>query len=273
MSNIKEMKLYTDANRILKDLEALGYSKDDKLDLTDLNQFDQLHYHGISSVQDAIDSISIEQKDKVLEVGAGWGGPSRYIAHKTQAHVFALEVQQDYSDVGVELTRRTNLENLVTHINQDFQNFSLNESKFDKVVSWLALYHIPNREAYTNKIFNLLHENGMLFIEDLTFGKGFKSSHGTMLENKLFANSLEKYSDYIETCANVGFEIIDHTDMSSSWKNFTSERLKILRTKKKNYEKTHSAEGYRTIEDFYATAAECFSENIIGGIRLICMKK
>ena len=273
MSNIKEMKLYSDANRILKDLEALGYSKDDKLDLTDLNQFDQLHYHGISSVQDAIDSINIEQNDKVLEVGAGWGGPSRYIAHKTQAHVFALELQQDYSDVGVELTRRTNLENLVTHINQDFQNFSLNESKFDKVVSWLALYHIPNREAYTNKIFNLLHENGMLFIEDLTFGKGFKSSHGTMLENKLFANSLEKYSDYIETCANVGFEIIDHTDMSSSWKNFTSERLKILRTKKKNYEKTHSTEGYRTIEDFYATAAECFSENIIGGIRLICMKK
>ena len=61
--------------------------------------------------------------------------------------------------------------------------------------------------------------------------------------------------------------------MSSSWKNFTSERLKILRTKKKNYEKTHSTEGYRTIEDFYATAAECFSEDIIGGIRLICMKK
>ena len=92
MSNIKEMKLYSDANRIWKDLEALGYSKDDKLDLTDLNQFDQLHYHGISSVQDAIDSINIEQNDKVLEVGAGWGGPSRYIAHKTQAHVFALEL-------------------------------------------------------------------------------------------------------------------------------------------------------------------------------------
>ena len=43
MNNIKEMKLYSDAYRIFKDLKALGYSEDDKLNLEDVNQFDQLH--------------------------------------------------------------------------------------------------------------------------------------------------------------------------------------------------------------------------------------
>ena len=150
--------------------------------------------------------------------------------------------------------------------------FSLNESKFDKVVSWLALYHIPNREAYTNKIFNLLHENGMLFIEDLTFGSSFESSHKEMLEKKLFANSLEKYSDYLDTCANVGFEIVEHKDMSLDWESFTKERLKLLQANRNNHEKIHGVEGYSTIEDFYKTVAEGFAENIIGGIRLICKK-
>ena len=51
MNNIKEMKLYSDAHRILKALKALGYSEDDKLNLEDVNQFDQLHYHGTLSVQ------------------------------------------------------------------------------------------------------------------------------------------------------------------------------------------------------------------------------
>ena len=272
MNNIKEMKLYSDAYRIFKDLKALGYSEDDKFNLEDVNQFDQLHYHGTLSVQKAIETINIEENDNVLEVGAGWGGPSRYIAYKTRAHVSALELQQDYSEVGKELTLKTGLDGLVTHINQDFLNFSPKDQCFNKIVSWLALYHIPYRKQYTDKIFNLLNKNGMLFIEDLTFGSGFKSSHKEMLEKKLFANSLEKYSDYLDTCANVGFEIVDHKDMSSDWESFTHERLKLLQTNRSNHEKIHGVEGYNTIEDFYKTIAECFAENIIGGIRLICKK-
>ena len=272
MNDIKDMKLYSDAYRIFKDLKAIGYSEDDKLNLVDLNQFDQLHYHGTLSVQEAIETINIQENDNVLEVGAGWGGPSRFIAYKTRAHVSALELQKDYSEVGKELTLRTGLESFVTHINQDFLNFSERNNCFNKIVSWLALYHIPNRKKYTQKLFNLLYQNGMLFIEDLTFGSGFESSHKEILEKKLFANSLEKYSDYLEICAKAGFEIVEHKDMSSDWENYTKERLKVLQTNRNNHEKIHGVEGYSTIEDFYKTVADGFAENIIGGIRLICKK-
>ena len=272
MNDIKDMKLYSDAYRIFKDLKEIGYSEDDKLDLVDLNQFDQLHYHGTLSVQEAIETINIQENDNVLEVGAGWGGPSRFIAYKTRAHVSALELQKDYSEVGKELTLRTGLESFVTHINQDFLNFSERNNCFNKIVSWLALYHIPDRKKYTQKLFNLLYQNGMLFIEDLTFGSGFESSHKEILEKKLFANSLEKYSDYLEICAKAGFEIVEHKDMSSDWENYTKERLKVLQTNRNNHEKIHGVEGYSTIEDFYKTVADGFAENIIGGIRLICKK-
>ena len=114
------MKLYSDAYRIFKDLRALGYAEDDKLSLEDVNQFDQLHYHGTLSVQEAIETINIQENDNVLEVGAGWGGPSRYIAYKTGAYVSALELQQDYSEVGKELTLRTGLQRFVTHITKIF---------------------------------------------------------------------------------------------------------------------------------------------------------
>ena len=192
MNDIKKMKLYSDAYRIFRDLKALGYSKNDKLNLEDVNQFDQLHYHGTLSVQEAITTINIKKNDNVLEVGAGWGGPSRYIAYKTRAYVSALELQKDYSEVGQELTRRTGLEDLVKHINQDFLNFSQVENCFNKIVSWLALYHIPDREKYTEKLFNLLSKNGMLFIEDLTFGESFDSPHMAMLEKKTVRELIRK---------------------------------------------------------------------------------
>ena len=169
------MKLYSDAYRIFKDLKALGYSEDDKLNLEDVNQFDQLHYYGTLSVQEAIDSINIQENDNVLEVGAGWGGPSRYIACKTRAHVSALELQQDYSEVGQELTLRTGLESFVSHINQDFLNFSQKSACFNKIVSWLALYHIPNRKKYTAKLFNLLIKMGCSSLKTLLLGAGLRA--------------------------------------------------------------------------------------------------
>ena len=60
--------------------------------------------------------------------------------------------------------------------------------------------------------------------------------------------------------------------MSSDWESFTKERLKLLQANRNNHEKIHGVEGYSTIEDFYKTVAEGFTENIIGGIRLICKK-
>ena len=48
--------------------------------------------------------------------------------------------------------------------------------------------------------------------------------------------------------------------------------MSIAETLKNKHEKIHGVDGYITIEDFYKTAAKCFAENIIGGIRLVCMK-
>ena len=51
------------------------------------------------------------------------------------------------------------------------------------------------------------------------------------------------------------------------------EARKLLLQKNRNsHEKIHGVEGYSAIEEFYTTVAECFAENIIGGIRLICQK-
>ena len=127
------MKLYENASRIFNDLEANGYPDRSYLDLTVLNKFDQLHYHGTDSVIDCINQLDIKNSDLVLEVGAGWGGPSRFIANKTHASVVALDIQDDYTQVGRALTERTKLNSLVDHITSDFLEFENNNKKFDKI--------------------------------------------------------------------------------------------------------------------------------------------
>jgi cyclopropane fatty-acyl-phospholipid synthase-like methyltransferase len=271
-SNIKKMNLYKNSSRILRDLEFLGFENDCKVGLKLLNKFDQLHYHGIQSVNNCIKLLSIEKDNLVLEVGAGWGGPSRVISNETGAKTFALELQEDYSDVGRQLTGRTGLSNLVKHITSDFLEYSGDGMLFDKIVSWLALYHIPRRKEYLTKIYNLLKAGGQIFIEDLTLGKSYTSDDDTMLDKKLFANSMLHYQDYAQSMSDIGFKLSLIEDMSLDWKNFTQERHKILLKNKKSYIEIHGTEGYGLIEDFYNTAYTSFDREIIGGIRIVCSK-
>ena len=107
--NVKDMKLYAEADSIVAELSALGFGPGSTLDFNEVCKIDQLHYHGAASVQLAIDDLAIKKNASVLEIGAGWGGPSRFIAGKTEAKVIALELQSDFNSVGESITERCGL--------------------------------------------------------------------------------------------------------------------------------------------------------------------
>ena len=60
----------------------------------------------------------------------------------------ALELQPDQNELAIELTRRCNIESRVDHVCGDFLDFDFGAHRFDAVVSWLALYHIPERPRH-----------------------------------------------------------------------------------------------------------------------------
>ena len=79
---IKSMKLYNFIDRVYNELKELGKEKTGDLSTSELSSFDQLHYHGTEAIDYAIAKCDINEKSKVLEIGSGIGGPSRYIAQK-----------------------------------------------------------------------------------------------------------------------------------------------------------------------------------------------
>ena len=133
------MKLYTGADSIITELSALGFGPRSPLNFNEVCKIDQLHYHGAASVQLAIDALAIKENSHVLEIGAGWGGPSRFIAGRTKAQVTALELQNDFNSVGESITKRCGLNSFVTHRQDDFLQVEFKNFKFEHIVSWLAL--------------------------------------------------------------------------------------------------------------------------------------
>lgn len=112
-----------------------------------------------------IDKLHLNSESKIINIGSGLSGPSRYFAHKIKAHIVSIELQEDLHRIATELTERCGLSQYVENISGDFlQVFqscchlfaklgqNMKESHYTSIVSWLTVLHISNRE----KLFDLV---------------------------------------------------------------------------------------------------------------------
>ena len=270
--NIKSMNLYNNVDRIFNELREIGKSESDNLSVEDLTKFDQFHYHGTDAIDLAIRILGINNNSKILDVGSGIGGPARYIANKTGAEVTAIELQSDQNNLASDLTKRCGLTDKVNHICGDILDYDFKDQKFDAVVSWLTLYHISDHQILLKKLYDLLNPNGFFYTEDITSRINLNKADLKDIEKEIYGKHLPYFDKYISNLEHNGFELIFSEDMSSSWTDFTKERIKKYNSEKERNIRVHGKEVYDNLNSFYNFVGQYFSNGKLGGIRVIAKK-
>ena len=270
--NIKSMKLYNNVDRIFNELREIGKSTSSTLLVEDLTKFDQLHYHGTDAIDIFIEKLEINEKTKILDVGSGIGGPARYIANKTGAEITAIELQSDQNNLAKDLTKKCGLSNKVNHICGDILDYDFKNQTFDAVVSWLTLYHIANHEILLKKLFDLLNPNGFFYTEDITSRINLSDADRKEIKKEIYGIHLPYFDNYISNLEQNGFKLIFSEDMSSSWTDFTKERIKKYNSEKERNIRVHGKEVYDSLNSFYNFVGQYFSNGKLGGIRVIAKK-
>ena len=269
--SIKSMELYPQPDRLLVELRARGFADDDAVPVEVLAEVDQLHYHGTAALDVAIEQARIDSSSRVLEVGSGWGGCARWLAHRAGASVTTVEMQADYDAIGRSLTRRTGLDDRVTHVNADFLDFEP-EPVHTHVASWLALFHIPDRPRYLAKIAAALEPGGALWAEDLYAREPIPDRERAAFEARLFPNSLVGIDEYRAGLRDAGLEVIHAEDMSADWTDFTATRAAAFRADRASFETRHDPATFEALDRFYDGMASDFSRGYVGGIRVLARK-
>ena len=270
--NIKSMNLYNNVDRIFNELREIGKSESDNLSVEDLTKFDQFHYHGTDAIDLAIRILGINNNSKILDVGSGIGGPARYIANKTGAEVTAIELQSDQNNLASDLTKRCGLTDKVNHICGDILDYDFKDQKFDAVVSWLTLYHISDHEILLKKLYDLLNPNGFFYTEDITSRINLNEADLKEIEKEIYGKHLPHFDKYISNLEHHGFELIFSEDMSSSWTDFTKERIKQYNSEKERNIRVHGKEVVDSLNSFYNFVGQYFSNGKLGGIRVVAKK-
>ena len=271
--NINDMNLYKTTNRFMKSYLELKNRLKRTPTVYDLADIDHLHYNGTKAVDFAIKKTKINKNSIILDIGSGIGGPARYIAKKTGAKIYAVEIQKELNEVGNILTKEQKLNKNIKHINKDIQKFIPNKIKFNCILSWLSLYHISDHKKLFGKIFSALKSDGLFYSEDFFKIKDFNEKEKNNLSKNFYANHLVTYENYLEELRDQNFIIISHYNMSSVWEVFTKKRLKNYEKNSKANIKLYGLKTVRNIQSFYRLAHNLLADKKIGGIRFLCKKK
>lgn len=265
---IKTMKLYSAVDRIHNDLAGLGYHREDALDVRVLAALDQLHYHGTDAVDAAIRELGLTAGAQVLDIGAGFGGPARWLAQTIGAHVTAIELQEDMNAIASDLTRRCGLSEMVSHLQGDVLKVPLEAGAFDAAVSWLALYHIPNRTALFPKVHAAIKPGGAIWIEDLYQRGPFTDAEQAHLNGMMAASTMQTQEAYIDELAAAGFTEIVFTDHTEDWAAFTGNRLAAFTEGSDAYIARQGQATYDALAEFYTVIHGLLADGHVGGTQI-----
>jgi len=267
-AGIESMPLYTHVDRIERGLAAKGIRPGDRLSPEQLSGLDQWHYHGIDAIEAAGRALSLSAESRVLDVGAGVGGPARFLAHTFGFHVTALELQPDLHAIGVNLTRRCGLQDLVTHLCGDALTQALTAGSFDAVISFLAVLHIADRPALFGRWIEALRPGGRCYIEDLCQRAPFAPRDLQDLRTVVHGLTVTSIEDYAGDLRHAGFVDIVATDLTSDWAPYAADRLQAWRANQAAYAAIHGEGAYAAQELFYTVIARLYASGSLGGVRL-----
>lgn len=131
---------------VLDALAAAGRSTD-PIDADDLAALDEFHGLGRAATVAMARLAGIGEGTKVLDVGAGIGGPARTLTRHFGASVTALDATARFCALNAELNRRAQLDGQIAVVQGDGRSLPFEDASFDVVWTQAVWQSVEDKAA------------------------------------------------------------------------------------------------------------------------------
>jgi SAM-dependent methyltransferase len=142
------------------------------IDAAQLSAFDQFHVRGLEATQELGDLLGLTAQCRVLDAGAGLGGPSRYLAQTYGCHVTGVDLAPTFVALARLLADRAGLSDRVHYQVGDLTALDLPPAAFDVVYSQHVVMNIANRSGVYRQLRRVLKTGGTFGFYDVLAVEG-----------------------------------------------------------------------------------------------------
>jgi ubiquinone/menaquinone biosynthesis C-methylase UbiE len=158
-------------DRLLATLKTAGLESG-PLSVAQLAPLDQFHSRGLAATVEMAKRLNPPPASKVIDIGSGVGGPSRYLAATYGCSVTGIDLSPAYVEAAIFLAHRTGLSDKVQYRVADALALPFDDGTFDIGWSQHVAMNIANRSKLYAEAHRVLRQGGTLAIYDVLAGDG-----------------------------------------------------------------------------------------------------
>ncbi|HUC11301.1 MAG TPA: class I SAM-dependent methyltransferase [Stellaceae bacterium] len=150
-----------------------GIGKDiDHLTPDDLAPVDEFHGGQRPATVRLAELLGLSGSERVLDVGSGLGGPSRFLAWRYGVRVNGVDLTAEFVRIAEMLTRRTGLADRVDYRQGNALDLPFGDGSFDVAWSQNAAMNIADRDRMYREMWRVLKPGGKLALQEVAAGPG-----------------------------------------------------------------------------------------------------
>jgi len=212
-------------------LAALKEARKDLDNLTpdDLAPVDEFHGGQRPATVRLAELVGFSGSERVLDVGSGLGGPSRYIASRFGCRVSGIDLTAEFCRVAEMLTRLTRLVERVDYRQGDALHLPFEDMSFDVVWSQNAAMNIADRDRLYGEMRRVLKPGGRVGLQEVAAGPGGEPHYPVQWSREPKTSFLLTQQETRQKLEAIGFRV-------RVWQDTTEEALQAARTRARNVE-------------------------------------
>jgi ubiquinone/menaquinone biosynthesis C-methylase UbiE len=214
---------------ILTALKAAG--KDiEHLTPDDLAPVDEFHSGGRNATVRLAQLAQIRNGERVLDVGCGIGGPSRYLASQLGCQVTGLDFTAEFVALAEMLARRTRLADKVAYRQGDALDLPFPDGSFDVVWSQNAAMNIADRDRLYSEMRRVLTPAGRLALQEIAVGPAGEPFYPTPWATDKSISFLSTPQSTRAALERIGFRVLVWQDTTEEALQQQTARTKAIET-------------------------------------------
>jgi ubiquinone/menaquinone biosynthesis C-methylase UbiE len=212
----------------LQTLRAKGIDPKDAT-ADDLHAVDMLHMGGLAATDKLSEMAGLKPGQRVLDIGAGVGGPARRMARKYGARVRGLELSGSIHETAVALTALVRLQEQVQFAQGSALALPFEDGSFDVVVMQHVAMQIAEKDALFRECTRVLGSGGALALHEIFSGDGGAPQFPLAWATDESMSSLESLDACTARLAQLGLAAGQFVDQSEAGRQYHAANMEKFR--------------------------------------------